>query len=124
MLGSLTILCVLVAVSNAHVCLISPPQRGSMLGLNTAGADDCFLTTAPCVSLGSEGGELHELVRVPDGGEKALHLYSMNVTLPREVQGGPLHFIQVVYHPNNPAAPANFYQCGDIMIARRPPGQI
>ncbi|XP_077980598.1 uncharacterized protein LOC144435835 [Glandiceps talaboti] len=32
----------------AHVCLISPPQRGSMQGLNKAGSDDCILTNGPC----------------------------------------------------------------------------
>ncbi|KAJ8302613.1 hypothetical protein KUTeg_019009 [Tegillarca granosa] len=159
MIKAVIIVCIL-AISDAHLCLISPPQRGSMNGLNTAGSDDCILTSAPCggrerkersgegfaagenvtvtfqknldhfnsqspgyftVSLGSPSGQLQELARIPDGGEKSLHLYSMNVTLPREPQAEAGHFMQVVYHTNNPQAPPNFYQCADIVIARRPP---
>ncbi|XP_071080989.1 uncharacterized protein [Haliotis cracherodii] len=37
-----------VAVATAHICMISPPQRGSMLGINKAGADDCMLLKGPC----------------------------------------------------------------------------
>ncbi|KAI8495529.1 hypothetical protein Bbelb_265010 [Branchiostoma belcheri] len=32
----------------AHMCMISPPQRGSMVGINKPGADDCALVTGPC----------------------------------------------------------------------------
>ncbi|XP_064597760.1 uncharacterized protein LOC135464184 isoform X2 [Liolophura sinensis] len=38
----------LVAAASAHLCMISPPQRGSMSGLNTAGSSDCILLKAPC----------------------------------------------------------------------------
>lgn len=34
--------------TNAHLCLLSPRQRGTMGGLNAAPASDCFLTTGPC----------------------------------------------------------------------------
>ncbi|XP_046577528.1 uncharacterized protein LOC124285359 isoform X2 [Haliotis rubra] len=37
-----------VAVATAHVCMISPPQRGSMLGINKMGAVDCMLVAGPC----------------------------------------------------------------------------
>ncbi|XP_067680655.1 uncharacterized protein [Haliotis asinina] len=37
-----------VAVATAHLCMISPPQRGSMLGINKKGADDCILLAGPC----------------------------------------------------------------------------
>eukprot|EP00026_Physarum_polycephalum_P020614 Phypoly_transcript_23312.p1 GENE.Phypoly_transcript_23312~~Phypoly_transcript_23312.p1 ORF type:complete len:164 (-),score=24.44 Phypoly_transcript_23312:92-559(-) len=32
----------------AHVCMLSPPQRGTMNDLNTIATADCFLTTGPC----------------------------------------------------------------------------
>ncbi|XP_013390313.1 uncharacterized protein LOC106158763 [Lingula anatina] len=35
-------------VVDGHLCLISPPQRGSMSGLNKPGATDCGLTQGPC----------------------------------------------------------------------------
>ncbi|PIK41605.1 hypothetical protein BSL78_21540 [Apostichopus japonicus] len=38
----------LIACACAHLCLISPPQRGSMMGLNKAGSDDCFLVKPAC----------------------------------------------------------------------------
>ena len=38
----------LFSIAYGHVCLLSPPQRGSLEGLNTAGADNCGLTTGPC----------------------------------------------------------------------------
>ncbi|XP_072029407.1 uncharacterized protein [Amphiura filiformis] len=37
-----------VAYSSAHMCLISPPQRGSMMGINKQGANDCVLTKMSC----------------------------------------------------------------------------
>ncbi|XP_045172851.2 uncharacterized protein LOC123534602 [Mercenaria mercenaria] len=38
----------IMALSSAHMCLINPHQRGSMMGLNKAGSDDCILLTGPC----------------------------------------------------------------------------
>ncbi|VDI08444.1 Hypothetical predicted protein [Mytilus galloprovincialis] len=38
----------LVAACSAHLCLLSPPQRGTMMGINKAGANDCGLTASPC----------------------------------------------------------------------------
>ncbi|XP_066300344.1 uncharacterized protein [Branchiostoma lanceolatum] len=32
----------------AHMCLISPPQRGSMTGINKPACPDCGLVTGPC----------------------------------------------------------------------------
>ncbi|XP_033753956.1 uncharacterized protein LOC117337207 [Pecten maximus] len=46
-LAAVTIAIVL-EVCNAHMCMLSPPQRGSMIGINKAGANDCILTTARC----------------------------------------------------------------------------
>ncbi|RUS88901.1 hypothetical protein EGW08_003340 [Elysia chlorotica] len=31
-----------------HICLLSPPQRGSMVGINQEDSDDCLLYQAPC----------------------------------------------------------------------------
>ncbi|CAH1773927.1 unnamed protein product [Owenia fusiformis] len=39
--------CLLVATS-AHLCLLSPRQRGSMMGINKPGATDCILLKGPC----------------------------------------------------------------------------
>ncbi|XP_035658637.1 uncharacterized protein LOC118403890 [Branchiostoma floridae] len=36
------------AGSWAHLCLISPPQRGSMFDINKPASPDCGLTTGPC----------------------------------------------------------------------------
>ncbi|KAK3804465.1 hypothetical protein RRG08_058587 [Elysia crispata] len=44
---SLCVACVLVPAW-CHLCLISPPQRGSMVGINKAGAADCILLKEPC----------------------------------------------------------------------------
>ncbi|XP_070534912.1 uncharacterized protein [Ptychodera flava] len=49
-IASLFFICV-----ECHVCMISPPQRGSMQGLNTPGADDCILLTGPCGGRNSTG---------------------------------------------------------------------
>ncbi|KAK3086329.1 hypothetical protein FSP39_016942 [Pinctada imbricata] len=35
-------------VAQAHLCLLSPPQRGNMSGLNTPAAPNCLLLTGPC----------------------------------------------------------------------------
>merc|ERR1712012_234075 len=48
MLTKLTVLAVCVYTCTAHLCLISPPQRGSMEGLNKGGSDDCILLKPPC----------------------------------------------------------------------------
>lgn len=53
----LAFLC-LVAYTSAHMCLISPPQRGSMMGLNKAGSNDCILIKGPC---GERPAEHHAL---------------------------------------------------------------
>merc|ERR1711860_36494 len=39
---------VVLALASAHMCLVSPHQRGSMNGLNTKGATDCILLNGPC----------------------------------------------------------------------------
>ncbi|XP_052714057.1 uncharacterized protein LOC128187678 [Crassostrea angulata] len=44
----LAVLLSLFAVGHCHLCLLSPPQRGSMSGINTPAANDCILTTGPC----------------------------------------------------------------------------
>ncbi|KAK6167607.1 hypothetical protein SNE40_021592 [Patella caerulea] len=38
----------IVAVCSAHLCMLSPAQRGSLMGFNKAGANDCFLVKSPC----------------------------------------------------------------------------
>ncbi|CAH1785645.1 unnamed protein product, partial [Owenia fusiformis] len=42
------VLLVVICGAMAHLCLLSPLQRGTMNGINTAGATDCLLTTGPC----------------------------------------------------------------------------
>ncbi|OWF52552.1 hypothetical protein KP79_PYT13743 [Mizuhopecten yessoensis] len=42
------IIAIVLEVCNAHLCMLSPPQRGSMMGINKAGANDCILTAARC----------------------------------------------------------------------------
>ncbi|XP_065897850.1 uncharacterized protein [Dysidea avara] len=37
-----------VALCEAHLCLLNPHQRGTMNGINTAGANDCILLDGPC----------------------------------------------------------------------------
>ncbi|KAL5015465.1 hypothetical protein ScPMuIL_009735 [Solemya velum] len=38
----------------SHVCLLSPPQRGSMMGINKPGAPDCGLENATCGGRGAQ----------------------------------------------------------------------
>ncbi|KAK6167608.1 hypothetical protein SNE40_021593 [Patella caerulea] len=38
----------IVAVCAAHMCMLSPAQRGSLVGFNKVGAADCYLKTGPC----------------------------------------------------------------------------
>ncbi|GFS20983.1 hypothetical protein ElyMa_005071000 [Elysia marginata] len=38
----------IIAQAWTHLCLISPPQRGSMMGINKASAADCILLKEPC----------------------------------------------------------------------------
>ncbi|XP_048755164.2 uncharacterized protein LOC125666086 [Ostrea edulis] len=38
----------IVAITYGHLCLFSPPQRGTMDGINKPGATDCLLLTGPC----------------------------------------------------------------------------
>ncbi|XP_060062690.1 uncharacterized protein LOC132543226 [Ylistrum balloti] len=45
---AVVIIAIVLEVCNAHLCMLSPPQRGSMVGINKAGATDCILTTARC----------------------------------------------------------------------------
>ncbi|KAH3855353.1 uncharacterized protein LOC127871003 [Dreissena polymorpha] len=37
-----------IALSSAHMCLVEPKQRGSIMGLDKEGADDCILLNGPC----------------------------------------------------------------------------
>ncbi|XP_048728234.1 uncharacterized protein LOC125646122 [Ostrea edulis] len=39
---------VLIETCHAHLCLISPAQRGSLAGINKAGNDNCFQVKGPC----------------------------------------------------------------------------
>eukprot|EP01130_Rhizamoeba_saxonica_P008966 TRINITY_DN3634_c0_g1_i1.p1 TRINITY_DN3634_c0_g1~~TRINITY_DN3634_c0_g1_i1.p1 ORF type:complete len:157 (-),score=32.21 TRINITY_DN3634_c0_g1_i1:36-506(-) len=42
------ILCIAV-IANAHMCLVSPHQRGKVdIDINTPGSNDCVLTSGPC----------------------------------------------------------------------------
>ncbi|XP_013418336.1 uncharacterized protein LOC106179310 [Lingula anatina] len=149
-----------VGVVACHLCLISPPQRGSMLGLNKAASPDCLRLTPPCggvkpvepnmmirdgmnytvtfqknldhylntspghfdIAIGTmavspnENDTIIDLVRIMDRGEPSLHLYTINVTIPRNEHGHKLRYIQVRYTTMNPSAPAVFYQCGDFFL--------
>ncbi|XP_072175853.1 uncharacterized protein [Diadema setosum] len=48
----LTISCLLFAavflVAEAHLCMLSPPQRGSIMNINKPASPDCGLVTGPC----------------------------------------------------------------------------
>ena len=55
MLTSLCVLAVALGVACAHLCLLSPPQRGSMIGFDKPGADNCFLTQGRCGGRTSAG---------------------------------------------------------------------
>ncbi|XP_033753957.1 uncharacterized protein LOC117337208 [Pecten maximus] len=147
---------VVLEVCCAHMCMISPPQRGSMLNLNKAGSSDCVLTTPRCggrprgmpvmglrrgqnftvsfqknldhyvaatpgsftVSIGSERGgtKLNVLANIPDAGEPSLTVYSVNVTIPMDLEPRREYIMHSAYITNNPQAPPEFFQCADIMV--------
>lgn len=37
-----------ITITYGHLCLFSPPQRGTVDGINKAGSADCLLLTGPC----------------------------------------------------------------------------
>jgi len=49
-MDKLLLLAALISIATAHVCLLNPHQRGSMVGINQAAAADCYLRDAPCGS--------------------------------------------------------------------------
>ncbi|XP_054770633.2 uncharacterized protein LOC129278473 [Lytechinus pictus] len=51
-----TIFCAVVSIGTAHLCLLSPPQRGSMMGINKEASADCGLTSGPCGSRNASTG--------------------------------------------------------------------
>ena len=54
------LLATLFVVSQSHMCLLSPYQRGgpvSHADINTKGADACALTTGPCGGVNSTNNE-------------------------------------------------------------------
>jgi len=62
----------------------------------------------------SVGGDFDELATVADSAAPSLSFFLAEVALPlTAVKHGVL---QVVYYPNNPAAPDTFYQCADFSI--------
>ncbi|KAL3858566.1 hypothetical protein ACJMK2_008885 [Sinanodonta woodiana] len=65
------------------------------------------------ISFGMESGQLTSLATVPDHGEPSLTLYEQEVTIPM-MKGN--FILQVTYNPNNPQAPAHFYQCADVNV--------
>jgi len=74
MLMKISLLASVLYTCHAHLCLISPPQRGSMTGLNAKGAADCLLTTGPC------GGRDHPSPPVGLGeGEKFVMTWQKNL---------------------------------------------
>ena len=52
----------MVSKSSCHLCLLSPPQRGSISGLNKPGSNDCMLLKYPCG--GRPAGKHSEILRV------------------------------------------------------------
>ncbi|XP_065834529.1 uncharacterized protein [Oscarella lobularis] len=42
------VLSLCLALATSHLCLLYPPQRGSLSGVNEPGATDCALTTSSC----------------------------------------------------------------------------
>merc|ERR1711894_652480 len=141
----LTTLLSCLALTQAHLCLINPTQRGSMNGLNTKGSDDCLRLKSPCggmnppkdpqvlyragsniavtfqknldhfISTSQGKDDMKELARVPDTSDPSLSLYSVPITLPKEAK--PWYTLQVVYMTKNDKAPPAFYQCADISLA-------
>ncbi|XP_061162296.1 uncharacterized protein LOC133171545 [Saccostrea echinata] len=45
---SFTVFATILAITYGHLCLFSPPQRGTMDGIDKAGATDCLLLSGPC----------------------------------------------------------------------------
>ncbi|XP_071941310.1 uncharacterized protein [Antedon mediterranea] len=48
MIRVLVILCTIIGCITAHMCMLSPPQRGSLIGINNKAASDCGLEQGPC----------------------------------------------------------------------------
>ncbi|XP_069112042.1 uncharacterized protein [Argopecten irradians] len=59
----------LVEICSAHLCLLSPRQRGSLSGFNKAAAEDCYLTQGEC------GG------RMSDPDNMSIYKRGMNYTV-------------------------------------------
>merc|ERR1711909_63087 len=151
-LASVTLAFGLVAVCSAHLCLISPHQRGGAMGdLNTAGNSACLQLKGPCGSHAAETpqatiGQTYEIIfqknldhwtgrhpgyldvnlwdsnmhktqigRIKDTDTGSKHYYSLTGTLPSSVMNGN-YILQVTYVTNNPNAPAEFYQCADVVV--------
>ncbi|XP_041360858.1 uncharacterized protein LOC121377065 [Gigantopelta aegis] len=55
----LLVLAACISVCSAHLCMLSPPQRGSMNDINKKGANDCFLINKPC---GGRPGSTNPLI--------------------------------------------------------------
>ncbi|XP_064383131.1 uncharacterized protein LOC135331808 [Halichondria panicea] len=71
----LLLLAAVVAIGQAHLCLVFPKQRGNITGLNMAGADNCLLVKdAPC------GGRPAEMPEVTfESGMNATIIFQKNL---------------------------------------------
>jgi hypothetical protein len=61
------------------------------------------------------------LATYPDTPAPALTLYPVSAVIPANTPNGT-YVIQTIYAPQNPSAPAAFYQCSDVMVLAPQPG--
>ncbi|XP_030830632.1 uncharacterized protein LOC575072 [Strongylocentrotus purpuratus] len=54
----------MVAIGTAHLCMLSPPQRGSMLNINKPASPDCALLPEPC---GGRNASLGTTLAIKEG---------------------------------------------------------
>eukprot|EP01084_Bolivina_argentea_P221923 375744_1 len=91
------LLAALFAVSESHMCLFSPYQRGGPLShtdQNTKGADPCALTTPPCGGVNGSNSEVTSFLN----GERISIVMQKN--LDHFVSTSPGNFTVHLHHPN------------------------
>ncbi|XP_070209560.1 uncharacterized protein [Littorina saxatilis] len=144
MSAKIIVLLACVSACVAHLCMLSPPQRSPLTGINKPGSRSCFMLGAPCGKqapninkLYLSAGEnftvvfqknlnhfyaanpnnrtLTELYRTADTSDPSLTIMTANIMVPRPVVEQPF-VIQTQYVSNNPTEPPAFYQCADVVI--------
>jgi hypothetical protein len=79
---------------------------------------DHYYATTPgnfSVYLWDAAGKSQLLASIPDDPSPSMTLYPVTVTLPSTVPAGN-YTLQSVYYTNNPGAPADFFQCADVVV--------